>query len=219
MKRSILGLAIAFSPLALCAADSLKPLKIEFPPPMVTGTPTPVSLPHLEAPNTPPPVILVPADVVNIAAGKKVTASDSAPMVGSADLLTDGDKSSEEGSFVEFEKGLQWVQIDLEKRSELYAVTVWHYHSAISAYHDVIVQVSDDPDFKTGVTTIFNNDHDNSSKLGAGKDRAYIETNRGRLIAANKVAGRYVRLYSNGNTANAYNRYIEVEVFGRPVQQ
>ena len=27
---------------------------------------------------------------------------------------------------------------------------------------------------------------------------------------------RYVRLYSNGNTANDLNHYVEVEVFGKP---
>jgi hypothetical protein len=31
----------------------------------------------------------------------------------------------------------------------------------------------------------------------------------------NAVAGRYVRLYSNGNTANTANHYIEVEVWGK----
>jgi len=30
------------------------------------------------------------------------------------------------------------------------------------------------------------------------------------------VKGRYVRLYSNGNTANRLNHYIEVEVWGKP---
>jgi hypothetical protein len=79
----------------------------------------------------------------------------------------------------------------------------------------VIVQVSDDPEFKTGVTTVFNNDQDNSAKLGIGKDRAYIETNFGKLIDAKGVKGRYVRVYSNGNTANDLNHYIEVEVFGK----
>jgi len=29
------------------------------------------------------------------------------------------------------------------------------------------------------------------------------------------VKGRYVRLYSNGNTTNKMNHYIEVEVFGK----
>ncbi|MFA5263203.1 MAG: discoidin domain-containing protein [Opitutaceae bacterium] len=218
MKRSTALLAFILTPIALLAADALTPLKIEFPPPMITGTPVPVKLPNLEAPNTPPPEVLVPAGVTNLAKGKTVTGSDSAPVIGDLNLITDGDKSSDEGSFVEFEKGLQWVQIDLGARAELYAVALWHFHSQLRAYHDVIVQISNDPEFKEGVATIFNNDYDNSSKLGAGKDPSYIETNKGRLIPARKTVGRYVRLYSNGSTSNPFNHYIEVEVYGLPAK-
>jgi hypothetical protein len=32
------------------------------------------------------------------------------------------------------------------------------------------------------------------------------------------VKGRYVRLYSNGNTSNDLNHYVEVEVYGTPVK-
>ena len=78
------------------------------------------------------------------------------------------------------------------------------------------MQVSDDPTFKTGVTTLFNNDANNDLGFGAGKDYAYIETYEGKLIDAKGVKGRYVRLYSNGNTTNKLNHYIEVEVFGKP---
>ena len=80
----------------------------------------------------------------------------------------------------------------------------------------VIVQISDDPEFKKNVTTIFNNDADNTLGFGAGKDYAYIETNKGKLIDAKGTKGRYLRLYSNGNTSNKLNHYIEVEVFGKP---
>jgi hypothetical protein len=52
--------------------------------------------------------------------------------------------------------GLQSVQIDLEAEAELPAIRVWHYHSQARAYHDVIVQVSNDPTFANGVTTLFN---------------------------------------------------------------
>ena len=45
---------------------------------------------------------------------------------------------------------------------------------------------------------------------------AYIETYQGKLIDAKGVKGRYVRLYSNGNTTNKLNHYIEVEVLGKP---
>ena len=64
------------------------------------------------------------------------------------------------------------------------------------------------------MTTIFNTDHDDSLGFGKGKDMAYIETNKGKLIGAKETKGRYVRLYSDGNTSNEMNHYVEVEVFG-----
>jgi hypothetical protein len=108
------------------------------------------------------------------------------------------------------------VQIDLGASAELYAIAVWHYHSQARAYLQMVVQVSDDPEFKKDVHTLYNNDDKNEAGLGAGNSPAYLEKNTGRVIPANKTVARYVRLYSAGNTANQLNHYIEVEVFGRP---
>jgi hypothetical protein len=55
------------------------------------------------------------------------------------------------------------------------------------------VQVSDDPDFKESVRTLFNNDFDRSSNLGAGTDHEYVENYEGKLIDAKGVDGRYMR--------------------------
>ncbi|MFT5411939.1 MAG: hypothetical protein ACI9NC_004676 [Verrucomicrobiales bacterium] len=62
------------------------------------------------------------------------------------------------------------------------------------------------------------NNHDNSLGLGLGKgnDKAWVETNHGRIIDIAEKKARYVRLYSCGNTANEMNHYVEVEVFGSP---
>ena len=194
---------------ATASADDKVPLKTDLPAPLFVGTPVPINVPNLEPLQTKWPEFLVPAGTTNLAAGKKVTASDNDPIVGTLDLVTDGDKAGDEGSWVELAPGKQWVQIDLEKESEIYAINVWHFHSQKRVYRDVIVQVSDDPTFSKDVTTIY----DNSA---AGKDRPYIETYFGKLIDAKGVKGRYVRLYSNGNTTNKMNHYIEVEVFGKP---
>jgi hypothetical protein len=216
MKNFPLLLCLGLTALTVRAEETLMPLKLDYPAPQLTGTPVPAKLKNLEAPNAKPPIVLVPAGVTNLAKGKTVTASDTAPVIGDASLITDGDKSAEEGSFVEFDRGLQWVQIDLGAPAELYAIAVWHYHGQARAYLSVIVQVSNDPTFKTDVRTIFNNDDDNRSGLGAGHDPTYLEKNTGRLIPAGKAVARYVRLYSAGNTANELNHYIEVEVYGRP---
>ncbi len=101
------------------------------------------------------------------------------------------------------------MQIDLETAAKMYAILVLHYHLQDRVYFDVVVQVSNDPTFEKDVATIFDN------TVGTGKDPAYIETYEGKLIDAKGVKGRYVRLCSNGNTANKMNHYIEVEVFGK----
>lgn len=191
------------------------PLTTEFPPELIEGTPKPMNVPNLvQAPNK-GPEFLVPEGTTLLSKGKKVTSSDANPIIGDLTLVTDGDKEAGEGYFVELLDGTQWVQIDLEKSASLSAIWLWHFHSQKRAYNDVIIQVSDDAEFKTGVTTIFNNDYDDSSKFGKGTDSPYVESRFGLLADAKGAKGRYVRLYSNGNTSNEMNHYIEVEVFGK----
>jgi hypothetical protein len=211
------SVAVALFAAAAALAQDKMPLKTELPKPLFLGTPVPINVPNLEPKlQDKRPDFLVPAGTTNLARGKKVTASDKDPTMGSLDLITDGDKEADEGSWVELGPGKQWIQIDLENKADIYALMVWHFHSQERVYLDVVVQVSDNPKFETGVTTIYNNDSANELGLGAGKDRPYIETYQGKLIDAKGVKGRYVRLYSKGNTTNKLNHYIEVEVFGKP---
>lgn len=220
MKTSLFASTICFSVLTafnLAVAADMVPLKTDLPPPLFVGTPVPVSLPNLEPKREGKrPDFMVPAGTVNLAKGKKVTSSDSDPVNGTLDLVTDGDKAGDEGSWVELDPGPQWVQIDLGAEANIYALIVWHFHQEARVYLDVVAQISDDPTFKTGVTTIFNNDANNDLGFGAGKDYAYIETYEGKLMDAHGTKGRYVRLYSKGNTTNKLNHYIEVEVWGKP---
>jgi hypothetical protein len=217
VRRTALLLTLAATILASHAADEKVPLKIELPRPLFSGTPKPIQLPNLEkAAAGRRPDFMVPAGTVLLSKGKPVTSSDALPTIGELSFITDGDKSGGDGTFVELGPNLQWVQIDLGLRATLAAMVVWHFHSQARVYHDVIVQVSDDADFKQGVRTIYNNDENNSAKLGAGSDPAYIENFQGRLIDAKAATGRYVRLYSNGNTSDELNHYCEVEVFGKP---
>lgn len=204
-------LALIFYPLQAAEA----PVSISFPPPKIIGTPVPIKVPNLEKPGK-QPTIIAPAGTVNLAANKKVTSSDAAPIIGDLSCVTDGDKLSDDGYFVELAEGKQWVQIDLGKSSPLYGIVLWHYHGQQRVYFNVVVQVSDDEDFLTNVKTVFNNDRDNSLGLGAGTNLSYIDTNEGKVIPLNKISGRYVRLFSKGNTSNAANHYIEVEVYGTP---
>jgi len=219
MKNVFLKCSVAIALFATAAATAQDKvvLKTELPKPLFLGTPVPINVPNIEPKiEGDRPDFLVPAGTTNLALGKTVTSSDTNPITGTLDLITDGDKEGDEGSWVELGSGKQWVQIDLEKEADIYALMLWHYHSQERVYFDVVAQVSDDPKFESGVTTIYNNDSANELGLGVGKDRPYIETYRGKLIDAKGVKGRYVRLYSKGNTTNKLNHYIEVEVFGKP---
>ncbi len=198
----------------------LAPIPLKLPRPVFVGTPK--AIPPGTTVEKPSgklrPPFLAPRGTKNVARGKPVTSSDDDPIIGDLSLVTDGDKEASDGSYVELGPGVQWVQIDLKKKYHVYAVVFWHYHADPRVYHDVIVQVSNDPDFVTGVKTLFNNDHDNSAGLGVGKDHEYFETYEGRLVDGKGIVARYVRLYSNGSTADDSNHYIEVEVYGKPAE-
>ena len=214
MQNRLLTVLASALALAATASAANAPLKVEVPKPLFAGTPRPISLANLEPANTKRPDIMVSADVKLLSKGKKVTSSDSLPVIGELSFITDGDKTGIDGAYVELGPNTQWVQVDLGSSAKIAAVAVWHFHSQARVYHDVVIQISDDAEFKKGVTTIFNTDDDNSSKLGKGADKSYVETNNGRVIDAKNTAGRYVRLYSNGNTSDELNHYCEVEVFG-----
>jgi hypothetical protein len=214
----LLGVGFALAPLA-AQGPGKEELKLKLPKPMFIGTPTNIKSPNLE------PVtgksrgpFYVPKGTKLLSLKRPVTSSDMQPVIGELNMVTDGEKEGGDGYFIELGPSKQWVQVDLGSSNLLHAIVVWHYHSQARVYRDVVVQVSDDKDFLKGVTTVFNNDHDNSSGLGIGKDKEYIEVAEGRLIDPKGAKGRYVRLYSKGNTTNDLNHYVEVEVYGTPAK-
>jgi hypothetical protein len=200
-------------------AEKLVPIPIKLPKPMFVGTPQNLAVPNLQKPlGRPRDPFLAPAGVTNVARDKPVTSSDMEPIIGEIEQITDGDKKGADGSFVELGPDVQHVTIDLGAPHEVYAILFWHFHNTARAYLDVVVQVADDADFTKNVRTLFNNDHDNTSGLGAGKDMNYVETAEGKLVDAKGSRARFVRLYSNGSNANELNHYVEAEVFGRPAK-
>lgn len=197
-------------------ASNLVALPIVLPKPAFVGTPKNIQNTTAPKPSGKPrPAFFAPRGVMNLSKGRPATSSDAAPIIGTLDLLTDGDKNAVDGSWVELAPGRQYVQIDLGRSASIYAIALWHYHAEGRIYRDVIAQVSDDADFISGVKTIYNNDRDNSSGLGIGKDAEFYELAEGKLIPVNGVKGRYVRLYSKGNTSDEQNQYTEVEVWGK----
>ncbi|HEX9653752.1 MAG TPA: hypothetical protein VGA99_08570 [bacterium] len=208
---------ISAQPPAATSTGELVPLDIKLPKPMFIGTPQNFRVDKLEKPlGKPRPPFLAPAGTKNVAFKKSITSTDKAPIIGEIAMITDGSKEASEGNYVELGPFKQHVTVDLGARHDIYAILLWHFHEQPRVYFDVIVQTADDADFKTNVHTLFNNDLDNSAGLGIGSDLHYVETAEGKLVDAKGVQARYVRLYSNGNTNNDLNHYIEVEVYGKP---
>ena len=211
-----LACATVLAPTA--SADDLTPLDIPLPKPVLKGTPPPPPEARIDpsAPARFRAPFLAPAGSSNLALDAVVT-SQTPPGLGALDWLIDDDKETTEGSVVELNAGPQWIQLDLGATHELDAIVFWHFHGMPIVFRDAIVQVSENPDFLSGVTVLFNNDHDNTSGQGLGTDYEYVETNEGRLVDAQRTRARYVRTWTNGSSASKINQWIEISIFGRPV--
>jgi len=223
MKKMLILAALLAAVFQSAVADDLAPIPLVLPPPAMKGTPQalPTNTTALPLTSDARPPVLAPKGVVNVALGKPVNASDTNLISGELKQITDGKKESFEENVVTLRRGVRWVQIDLQGEYKLYAVVIWHEFDKPIVYRDVIVQLSDDPEFKTGVQTIFNNDQMNAAGFGVGTDREYFEnslTAAGKLIDAKGFQARYIRCYSKGSTESALNGYIEVEAFGLPAK-
>jgi hypothetical protein len=223
MKLSIrntgltLAACIGFAALTSQAED-MAPLAIKLPKPAPKGTvldvPTGNIDPFSISTNRAP--FMAPKDVTNLALKKRATTSDTNCNPERLSMVSDGDK--EVDKVLQLRKGNQYVQFDLEQKSEIFAVVIWHAFDTPKVYHRVVVQVSDTPDFTGDVKTVFNNDNDNTTGHGIGADKEYFETHFGKLIDTKGAQGRYVRFYTKGSTESALNEYTEIEIYGRPAK-
>ncbi|NOS70318.1 MAG: hypothetical protein HOP33_10350 [Verrucomicrobia bacterium] len=215
MKVTVI-VAVCFLAATLFAADSAEKeaLKLQFPEPTHKGTPVDLPVgPNIE-PNSDkqPPSFMIAKGAKLVSNGKPVTSSVN-PYTGELTQITDGKKEAMDYDTVEMKKGSQWVQVDLGETFAIQAIAIWHDHRFIQVVHDVVVQVSDDPEFKTGVTTLYNNDTDNSSGLGVGTDREYFERQFGRVFDGKDAKGRYVRGHTKGSHMTPVNCWQEIEVY------
>ncbi|MDA3923946.1 MAG: hypothetical protein PF904_04515 [Kiritimatiellae bacterium] len=196
------------------------PLKLKLPKPTFEGTPIDVRSPHREAyrgDGVPPPPLMVPEGTRLLSGNCRVTSSDVRVRKNELSLVTDGNKQYSALAYLELAPGVQWVQIDLATQVVVHAVCLWRERPEMCVYRDTVVQLSNDPGFVTDVTTVFNNDYNNSARLGKGADKEYMEDYFGRRIDTEGVQARYVRIFSNGNTSDPYNHFTEIEVYGQPV--
>ena len=214
-----LFLAALTAPVRAEDPKATEPLALKLPGHTLKGTPDDLPIgPNVEPiPTKAPKPIEVPKGVVNVAAGKPVTSS-VAPFLGDLKQVTDGQKEPFDEHAVEMKKGVQWVQVDLGQPFAIHAIAMWHDHRYVQAMHCVILQVSDDPEFKSGVTTLYNNDVENAAGLGVGTDREYFELEFGRVVPAKGVKARYVRGYTKGSSQSALNCWQEIEVYALPAK-
>jgi RHS repeat-associated protein len=146
--------------------------------------------------------------VSNIARSKTVTGSVT---VTSAAYATDGTVNTSQ--YTSIGSNSQWAKVDFGQSQYIDKVKLWRYFGDTRKYKDVVIQFSNDANFANGVTTVFNNDTDNSAGQGTGTDTEYTETNQGKTITFRPIYARYIRLWSNGNTVTANNHIVELEVY------
>lgn len=183
------------------------------------GNPKGLKPPHLR-PEIKREPFTVPPNLENLALYKPVASSSKEPVIGDLDQVNDGLKKSGDFDFVELPPGHQWVQIDLEGIHTIHAVVIWHFYKNATIYNDVVVQVADDVAFTQNVRTLFNNDHDNSARMGQGTDPAFYTRWWGEIVDARgpDQAGtrtRYVRVYTADGMEKETIKFVEIEVYGQ----
>ncbi|TLS50664.1 hypothetical protein FE782_18335 [Paenibacillus antri] len=165
---------------------------------------------------------------VNVARGvADVTTNGIATQNGKRlSILTDGVRTTSEYALISTSSGAKYVQVNLGEPHSITKVNLLNDYNPDSPRigKDIVVQLSNDPTFATGVTTVYNNDTDNSAGLGAGSDPEYTEPSSGAGLTVTlgaPITAQYVRYWANGHTRtqtsayNAVNTPVEVEVYAR----
>ncbi len=121
--------------------------------------------------------------------------------------------SSDYPKFIDIGSGAQAITVDLGANFMIDGLRVWRFYGDARTYKDVIYEISTNADF-TNSTKVFNSNTTGSLGLGNGSDFTFSEKSYGHPVYFAPVEGRYVRLWSNGSSANNSNHYVEVQVFG-----
>ena len=161
--------------LAQGSSGEIVPLETKLPKPQWDGRGSPLKLPNLEPIGTLQKPLLVPPGLKNVALGQIVTSSDQTVSQDALARVTDGAKESTNKTFVELGPLKQWIQIDLERETEIFGIWLWHLHHNPRVYIDVVAQVSNDENFASGKeVTVYNNDDDSSSGLAEEETNATL---------------------------------------------
>jgi|GEM_PF-3600447 len=172
----------------------------------------------------PPPSTPEPAPTTYNAAAGKTGITTNGTIANGAPLsyLTDGDRHNQSYVLIALDGSPRWVQVDLGKEVPIVELNLVNDYSTSRTGRDIIMQLSNDPSFATGVTTVFNNDADNSSGLGIGTDAEYLEPSDGSgktVTLSEPVLAQYVRVWSYGHLRTGETDYrpvntpVEIEVY------
>lgn len=148
----------------------------------------------------------------SVTQGKNVTNSTNSYVEKSDTYLTrvtDGDiASANYVGLVSTDGQPVYVTIDLGYVKELSCVVVWHYYADGRTYHNTKTQLSEDG---SNWITIYD-----STVSGE-----YAETASGKsIILSSPIKARYIRDFTNGNTKNGGNHWVEIkaiDTFGQGV--
>ena len=128
---------------------------------------------------------------------RNATVTASAGSISSPNVVVDGIRDTT--SYAIGVAGTE-IQVDLNKVFTISGVRLIHYYADSRTYYDVKIRVSED-----GITwkTLLDN------KVSGN----YVETGEGKLAISNNDKVRYIRCYANGSNKNAYNHWVEIEVY------
>lgn len=169
---------------------------------------------------------VVPGENYNVALLKPVTLIPPPPVHDlyrinhATDGITNGDNYTNT-----VETGVPTaLTLDLGEKFTIDRVVMWHYAVGNNrTYKDVIIQFSNDPAFAAGVTTVFNNDNDNTCGQGVGTDDPYVENEAGTVFTFEPVTARYFRTWVNGHTRGGrdYNsgHWSEIKIYAAEAQE
>ena len=192
--------------------------------------PVPAALAPAPTPGHGPPPVLVPVGSdTNLALGRPVRSSTTFPLIGSLEIITNGNIGHGYDNLVEIGPDHAWIEIDLGAEYRVDGLHIFRFTDHTSAaYRATVIEIDTQPhpgipptgpDTASTAVVVHNSDDLNSIGLGTGNHRAYVEPHYGHYMRIKPVVGRYVRIHTHGNACDPLTRYREIKVYGAAVSR
>ena len=167
----------------------------------------------------------IPTGEQNWASGKDVTAKWTADNSNAAkggdrpmSMVVDGTINT--NNYGEFgsdnSAASSYLEVDLGEVRSVSKINLYRYWRDGRTYGGTVIALSENADFSEK-TIVYNSDADNFHELGAGTDDTYAESADGKkIVLANAVNARYVRVYMHGKKdgSGKTNHVVELQVIG-----